>query len=247
MSNSNKNSNKNKPAAEVAAISAEADAQLDAELKELIGDATEVSAVAASGEEEIDLAAIDAEANAASAKTEAYAEQEGDPTPTASVTSITAGKKKAASTPRVSRAAGARASSVLVSKFEPDALLKAAMLVSGDVEDESLVEALKDDVDKLAKKVGDKAVNLIRFQGDSKKLQGYTRIGLSKLIEDGEASSKQLTDHFVSAGYTIGTARSQANQLMTLFPALKVAHKSGRNLLLNADSTIAASFKAATA
>ncbi len=147
----------------------------------------------------------------------------------------------------MSRAAGAKASQVLASVMDEESMLKAACLVSGDVEDPELVDQLKSDVDNLAKKVGDKAVNLLRFHSVPNKLQNYTRLGLEHLVKNGSTSSADLTKLLQGAGYTIGTARSQANQLMSLFPTLKVANRAGKTLTLNEDSTIVESFKSATA
>ena len=193
--------------------------------------------------EDVDLEAIEAEATAAEIRDTAYAEQEAETSgDTASVTPI---KTKRA--PRVSRAAGARASAMLSSFIKDDELLKAAMLVEGDVESEEAVEELKTTVDSLAKKVGDKAVNLLRFQKKTEKLQTYTRLGLQFLVEEKQASSKTLTEHLVAKGYTIGTARSQANQLMALLPALKVADRSARTLALNEKSVIVQNFNACAA
>lgn len=221
------------------------DSQLDAELQALIGDAAPV--ITATAEvAEVDLEMLDAEATAAEIKSSAYAEQEApvaandDEAPIVATT--TAAKSKTTRAPRVSRAAGGKSSAVLASVMPAEALLKAACLVSGDVEDPALVDALKTNVDSLAKKVGDKAVNLLRNASDPRKLQNYTRLGLEFLIENGAASSKTLTDMLQAKGYTIGTARSQANQLMALLPALKVADRSGRNLALNADSTLVTQF-----
>jgi len=229
------------------------DTTLDDELESLIGDATTVTAVASAeveaANDEIDLEEIESVAVAQATKEAAYAEQEPEQAdPNSNVTPIAAAKTKKSSTPRPSRAAGAKASAVLTSVIkEDDQLLKAAMLVTTDQEDPALVDQLKSVVDGLAKKVGDKAVNLLRNQSEPKKLQNYTRLGLAHLIEEGSTSSKMLTDAFQKAGYTLGTARSQANQLMALLPALKVADKSGKNLTLNADSSIVANFKAAVA
>ncbi len=221
--------------------------QLDAELHALIGDATasnddavETSAVAT---EEIDLEELDAAAAAETVKAEAYADQsadESDGTASATVTPISAAKRS-----RVSRAAGAKAFDVLKGAMNDDELQKAAMLVSGDADDPALVDALRDTVNGLAKKVGDKATNLLRHAGNPAKLQKFTSIGLNYLREKGSFSSKDLVDHYQTQGYTIGTARSQANQIMTLLPALKVAEKSGRVLTKREDSSLLASYEGA--
>lgn len=235
-----------------------ADETLNQELEALLDDATAIVAEAdaeaandpiVEGADELDMDAIEAAATAESIKEAAYAEQsadEADESATAStVTPITAAKKS--STPRVSRAAGAKASQVLASAVNDDDLLKVACLVSGDKEDPALVEALKDNVDGLAKKVGNKAVNLLRHMSNPGKLESYTRKALDFIIAKKSVSSKDLVEHLQSSGYTIGTARSQANQIMSLFPALRVTDKTGRTLALNPDSNIVSAYQAATA
>lgn len=224
---------------------AQIDANIDDELEALLADAT----VATAEEEEIDdkaLEEIDAQAAIAASKEEAYAEQEGEVAdPTAKVTPISAAKKPR--TPRVSRAAGAKPSDVLAQVLDTAQLAQAACLVSGEVASEELTDSLMTTINGLAKKVGDKAVNLLRHNENPAKLQKYTVIGLNTLIAGGDATSRTFTDALMAAGYTIGTARSQANQLMSLLPALKVAEKNGRQLTLREDSVIREKFQAALA
>ncbi|HDC4315859.1 TPA: hypothetical protein O8U22_003958 [Enterobacter kobei] len=44
--------------------------------------------------------------------------------------------------------------------------------------------------------------------------------------------------------YPVGTASTQAGQMMTVFPALGIAEKDGKSLTLNADSPIVKKFMA---
>lgn len=187
-----------------------------------------------------ELERIEEHAELAEEQRKHYEEQPAD-----KVTSIEAAKKaKAERTPRLT---GDKPSEILTNAFNKDAtLLKAAMtLTVGEDSDEAVQTALKD-MDGLAKKVADKGVNLVRFRNHKDKVQVYTRLGLEFLMQKGEASSKELTEHLQASGYTIGTARSQANQLMQLFPVLKVAEKVGKSIKLRADSMLVKCIEACT-
>jgi hypothetical protein len=235
---------------------------LDAELAELLSDATTTPTahdstvpVAASAEDidEDDLASVEEEATAAAVRAAAYAEQEAD-TSGGATDHMTAANddpkpaKRGSGTsraPRASRAAGAKASQVLNSAMSEEEQLKVALLTTADVDETAALAEMKDSIDRLAKKVGDKAVNLLRYRAQPKKLQNYTRLGLELLVSQGYADSKTLTKHLQSSGYTIGTARSQANQLMALFPALKIANKAGKTLAPSDESTLLKDFSEA--
>lgn len=56
----------------------------------------------------------------------------------------------------------------------------------------------------------------------------------------------QEYSYFLARSYTIVTARSQANQLMQLFPVLKVAEKIGKTIKLRADSMLVKCSEACT-
>ena len=56
-------------------------------------------------------------------------------------------------------------------------------------------------------------------------------------------SSENLRAHLKAAGYTEGTANSQAQQMFQLFPALKIATRIKNILTINPDSTIVAQYK----
>lgn len=237
------------------------DDRLEDELEALIGDATAAndsppetaesdaeSTAESTADGDIDLEEIEAAAAVAAAKSAAYATQPAEESDGAEATSDSASSTATTKTraPRVSRAAGAKPFDVLKAAINDDeALAKVAMLVTGDTPSTSLVDDLANTINALAKKVGDKATNLLRYKGQPSKIQKYTTLGLNLLIEKGSVSSKELVSHLESSGYTIGTARSQANQLMSLFPALKIANRSGRQLSLRSDSTIVEAYKTA--
>lgn len=250
MSKNHKKAPKNDTATENTIADAVAiDANLDAELNELMADATAVTVIEpvaeAANDGEVDLESLEAAAFAEETKTAVYAEQAAEeiedlPAPVASddsaVTPITAAK-----TPRVKRAVGSKPSAVLEA-MNDETFLKVACLLTTDDPTTVDGEAVKTTVDSLAKKIGDKALNLLRFNetGDKSKLQVYTRLGLDFLLKNGTMDSKALTAHFQATKYSLGTARSQANQIMGLLPAMKVGLMSGRAMSINPDSAIVA-------
>lgn len=230
---------------------------IDAELDQLINasaaypETTEVVGV-----HEVDLDAVVQEIEIETIKREAYAEQPADEVGSVSLVEPINAEPAVAEEPTTTTtiiAAGAptpkgapKRPSELVSKgFTAEQLQKAAMLVVGDTASSSTVDTLFDRIDKLAKKVGEKAANLVRNRCNPARIQGYTRDGLNLLIDKGEVTSKDLFAGFMGK-YKEGTARSQANQLMSLFPALGIAERIGRSgLKLNPDSLIVADFKSA--
>ena len=125
-------------------------------------------------------------------------------------------------TPRVRVPAGSKPS-VVLALHVPDVeeRHRAMRLTRDDAigEETSLVTA--GIIDKLAKKVGEKAVNLLRHRGQPEKVQVYTQIGLDLLIAEGVLTSKALTERF-AVKYKDGTCRAQGNQLMQLLPALQI-------------------------
>jgi hypothetical protein len=121
-----------------------------------------------------------------------------------------------------------------------DAGLDAASLQIA--QDEVLVK-----IDGLAKKVGEKAVNLIAHINDSAKLSAYTEIAFKFMQSKSEGIvSADLIAHFQDQkangvkSYSIGTARSQGHQMFQLLPALKIAELNGKTMSVNSDSLIAA-------
>lgn len=104
----------------------------------------------------------------------------------------------------------------------------------------------------LAKKVGEKAVNLVRHQSARDSVQVYTRIALDFLIYKGEFTAKELMAVYAKSGdggngYSPGTQAAQSNQIMQLFPALKIADRpSSDKLVLRDESAIVANFAKST-
>ena len=103
-------------------------------------------------------------------------------------------------------------------------------------QDETLAE-----VDKLAKKVGEKAVQLFSWMQKGGSLNEVMARGFKVLATDGFITSgdKGNVQVELSHKYSIGTTRSQANQLFCLFPALGITKRDGKGKqVLNPDSVI---------
>ncbi len=62
-------------------------------------------------------------------------------------------------------------------------------------------------IDALDKKAREKAINLFVSVNKEKAPSVYTRMAVSLLESEGQFTQKSLTDHFLAAGYMIGTAR----------------------------------------
>lgn len=150
-------------------------------------------------------------------------------------------------TPRPRIIPGSTPSQVLAQHINDTEKLNAACVLEiGDEPSDANTAQLGGIMDKLAKKIGEKAVNLLRGRDNMASLQVYTRIGIEKLVANGTMTSKDLVDHYHSGAagksYSIGTARAQGNQLMTLLPAMKIANETSKGTLeVNPKSAILAS------
>lgn len=128
-----------------------------------------------------------------------------------------------------------------------EAVHGAIKLHRGDTVDEAYANNVFGVIDKLAKKVAEKAVNLIRYRSAPDNIQGYTRKGLDLLISQGEVTSKQMVDMMRAAKYTDGTSRAQSNQLFQLFPALGIAERGDKSTMkLVKGSAIVSDYRKAT-
>lgn len=157
------------------------------------------------------------------------------------------GEAPTVTTPRVRIAPGSTPSQVLAQHINDEAALHAASVLEvGDKPSADNFASVAGVIDKLAKKVGEKAVNVIRNRMTPQGFQVYTKIGMEQLLKTGTMSSLDLTKHLNETKYTIGTARAQSNQIMTLFPALKIATVSSKGqLTVNENSTIVRDYRAA--
>lgn len=96
-------------------------------------------------------------------------------------------------------------------------------------------------------KVQDKALNIVQWMLHGHLLSVFTELSLSELIRNGTATSATLRAMFMSNPdkmYTVGTAGSQAGQMMKLLPVMGIATVVGKSLKLNPDSPVVKFFKA---
>lgn len=152
-------------------------------------------------------------------------------------------------TPRVKIAPGSTPSQVLAQHItDAEQLHAAAQLEVGDAATAENWAGVAGRIDALAKKIGEKAVNMLRNRKNPSAWQVYTKVGMEMLLENGTMTSAELTRHYNSTKYTIGTARAQCNQIMTLLPALRVANVTSKGTLeVNENSTIVRDYRAAIA
>ena len=87
-------------------------------------------------------------------------------------------------------------------------------------------------VAKLPKKIAEKANQMLEHIANGKKLSVYTKIGLEMLKTKGSLTMRDLVTKFNdgSAGkaYSIGTSRSQAQQVVSLFSRFDIIDASGK-------------------
>lgn len=90
-----------------------------------------------------------------------------------------------------------------------------------------------------AKKVREKADNLIAAIEHGKKLSGYTKIAVKALAADGRFSGKSMVERFQAEGLSIGTSRAQAQQMTALFRLVgAVAPEAGSKDLVVQDNAL---------
>jgi hypothetical protein len=93
-----------------------------------------------------------------------------------------------------------------------------------DVADHLDDAELKSRLDGInAKKVAEKAQNLVQCIETGKKLSGFTALAVKTLAANGSVTSKDLVEAFQADGKSLGTARAQAQQMTALFKALGIA------------------------
>jgi hypothetical protein len=86
------------------------------------------------------------------------------------------------------------------------------------------------------KKIAEKFENVFRSVSASKAPSEFVRIGFKTLHNSGTMTSTELVAALKAAEYSEGTSRSQAGQIMALFPILGVATRDGQKLTYNADA-----------
>lgn len=105
-----------------------------------------------------------------------------------------------------------------------------------DVADHLDAAELKSRLDGInAKKVAEKAQNLVSSIETGKRLSGFTALAVRELTANGRVSGKSLVEAFLIDGKSLGTARAQAQQMTALFKALGIAQpdpNNGRELIV---------------
>lgn len=187
------------------------------------------------------------------ARAEAYSEQESEgDVDTTPVKATKAKKVKEPKAPKEFRKtmATSRKSEVITSRLGANSHEFFALeMADADLSEEELKakqEEMLARIDSIAKKIGEKAVNVISWLAGRAKLSNYTDQAISLLIEKGEITSKDLLEHYKARPYSEGTSRSQSQQLMKLLPEMKVGVMEGKTMKLNPESLIVAKFQEGT-
>ena len=214
--------------------------------------AAEEAALAASATEAVDPAELEAAASTAERKGKVYAKQKAD-APKKGANTQSKKAEKAEPSKKRRGLTGDTASERIRSAFSSkDDLHKATQLHASQgatVGNASKILALIDGMS--AKKVREKAVNLIVNRDRPESVSIFTRLAVKRLLEAGSTTSAELAKLYRECGanggkgYSEGTARAQANQMMALLPELKVASRDGKVLTLDKDSIIANEIQAA--
>lgn len=217
--------------------------------EEIVEEVAEAAADATDEEIEEIIAALEIE----EAKAEAYAEQEPGADMVieeAAAESNEGGKPaKKAKAPRAYRKtmAGYKKSEVIMDRLGANSHEYFALeLADAELSQEELKakqEEMLARIDGIAKKIGEKAVNLLSWLAGRAKLSNYTEQALRLLIEKGKITSKDLLEHYKARPYSEGTSRSQSQQLMKLLPEMKVGIMDGKVMHLNPESLIVAKFR----
>jgi hypothetical protein len=151
-------------------------------------------------------------------------------------------KRAAPQTKRISTAGMAKSEALAVSlgdKLDDLLTLDTTDLALSDEERFDKRLALLELIDtKMPKKIGEKAINLFAHVSKGAALSNYTRIAINFLLTNGEMTSKQLKDTYLSRPYSEGTSSSQTTQLMNLLPTLGIAKKEAGKLVVNPTSTL---------
>ena len=232
------------------------DAVQVAESNEIDG-ATEVKAnetLGATVVSDDDLAEIERQEEAAELRQAAYAEQTGDTmsintedapqtvqeAPGGGTTGSTPRKaRKASTTPAAPRKGAFTSPGAFVASFYGDEVV----LYENDISQVKIDTAsLIDTVN--AKKVKEKIVNFFDAYHNNKNYSVYTKLAIDYLREHGKISAGVLValltttskKHNIAASYSDGTARSQAQQQISMLRTLGIINPNGE---LHTDSTFA--------
>ena len=99
---------------------------------------------------------------------------------------------------------------------------------------------LTGELDVLAKKVKEKAINAFQSACGQASLSVFTQIAIDLLKDKGVLTGADIKNRYLARPYSPGTASAQSSQLMQLLPVLGIAKRSGNTLELNTDSPLLA-------
>lgn len=187
---------------------------------------------------------LEATVGALDAKEAAYAGQEasGDMTTEAPAASAPA-KAASAKTPKAPKESKPRVS---LETLDADNF---ALVVDDAERDANELKAEVLATKPKAVKIAEKFENLLIAVAQGKAPSVYTMLCFEALVEKGVVTSADFVAKITGTAkgdgttYGLGTARSQSQQLMALFPTLKIAIKDGAKLRLNEDSLLAIRLK----
>lgn len=135
-----------------------------------------------------------------------------------------------------------KASDTLFSKYGNDVFNLMKLENEDDFLDEEQLKELVNDrlkeIDQLAKKVGEKVVNVIHFAAGNSVLSSYTKIAIKLLQGNEKVSRMDIRQAYLDYPYKVGTANAQASQMMKLLPALGIANREGTSLVANPESKL---------
>jgi hypothetical protein len=96
------------------------------------------------------------------------------------------------------------------------------------------------DLDNLAKKVKEKAINAFQSASGQASLSVFTQIAIDLLKDKGSITGADIKNRYLARPYSPGTASAQSSQLMQLLSVLQIATRSGNTLDINEDSPLLA-------
>jgi hypothetical protein len=202
--------------------------------------------------DELDLQAAIAEATA-----KAYAEQgtgeAGSEADKPSEASAEAGEKKGKGRPKAApsdrHVVLSKSQKVATKLGEKASEFLVLELADAELDEEALKakqEAVLAEIDTLAKKVSEKAVQLFGWLKNGGSLNEVMKRTFEVLAKDGEITSGEkgnLQQNLLAKPYSKGTAASQANQMFMLLPMLRVTKREKGRMIANPDSLILAKAK----
>lgn len=213
------------------------------DLESIIGDADKLfdSEIAEASDEDVHNAVVAAETH------EARAEIEAESAAVAASEDATAAAPTAPKAKRVSTK-GLKPSEVIVKKVtDLDGTIVLTVEDAALAERKPFIDSVLESIDKMPKKVGEKAVNIFCHVANKVTLSVYTREAIHFVARKQPVTPKALREYYmagtdldgnVKKPYSAGTAASQTTQMFNLLPALKICVKSGDELVLNGASAL---------